>query len=146
MEARIQIDTVEPKAFPAVLALEKYMQQTALSSTHKELIKMRASQLNHCAFCLDMHTRDALNLGESAQRIFLLDAWRETDLFSEEEKAILQVTEEVTLIHANGLTTETYERALKLLGEQYLAQVIMAVATINVWNRISVSTLKPIAK
>lgn len=144
METRIQIHEVEPKAYNAVLGLEKFLQQSDLTPTHKELIKIRASQLNKCAFCIDMHTKDALKNGESAQRIFLLNAWQETDLFDEEEKTVLSVTEEVTLIHAHGLSAETYQKAMHLFGEHYLAQMIMAVITINAWNRIAVSTNKPI--
>lgn len=144
MEKRIAIDQLEPQSYPAVRALEKYLAQSQLTPTHKELIKIRASQLNGCAFCLDMHTKDALRYGETQQRIFLLNAWRETTLFTEEERIILQVTEEVTLISQQGLTDETYEAALEILGANYLAQVIVAVATINVWNRLAVSTHKPI--
>lgn len=144
MEKRIAIDQLEPQGYQAVFALEKYLAKSQLTPTHKELIKIRASQLNGCAYCLDMHTRDALKYGETQQRIFLLNAWRETDLFTEEERAILQVTEEVTLISQQGLTNETYEAALRILGENYLAQVIVAVATINVWNRFAISTHKPI--
>src|SRR5690606_17858357 len=102
--------------------------------THKELIKIRASQINGCAFCIDMHTTDAIKLGESQQRIFLLDAWRETDLFTEEERILLQITEEVTLIHKKGLTSATYKKAMEIFGEHYFSQIIMAIATINAWN------------
>jgi AhpD family alkylhydroperoxidase len=144
MESRIQIDAVAPAAFRAMYALEKYLQECQWTGTNKHLVKIRASQLNGCAFCIDMHTTEALKAGETPQRIFLLDAWRETDVFSEEEKVILQLTEEVTLIHRKGVSTETYQRALQILGEQYLAQLIMAVTTINAWNRISISTNKPI--
>jgi AhpD family alkylhydroperoxidase len=144
MESRIQIDAVAPAAFRAMYALEKYLQECQWRGTNKHLVKIRASQLNGCAFCIDMHTREALKAGEIPKRIFLLDAWRETDVFSEEEKVILQLTEEVTLIHRKGVSTETYQRALQILGEQYLAQLIMAITTINAWNRISISTNKPI--
>jgi len=146
MEKRINIQQIEPKGYQAVLALEKYLAQSELTPTHKELIKIRASQINGCAFCLDMHTKDALKNGETTQRIFLVSAWRETDLFTDEERLLLQVTEEVTLISQQGLTTATYEAALKVFGENYLAQIILAVATINVWNRIAVSTHLPIPR
>lgn len=132
---------VQPQAFKAMLALVAYLETTALTPIHKELIKIRASQINGCAYCLNMHTRDALKHGETAQRIFVLDAWREAGLFTEEEKAILAVTEEVTLIQ-KGLSDETYQKAEQLLGKEYLAQVIMAVVTINAWNRIAISTHK----
>ncbi|MCF8713329.1 carboxymuconolactone decarboxylase family protein [Joostella atrarenae] len=143
MEKRIQIDVLEPEAYKAMYALEKYLGTTKLTNTHKELIKIRASQINSCAFCIDMHTKDALKYGETQQRIFLISAWRETDLFSEEEKVILQITEEVTLIHQKGLSSEVYKKALQFFDENYLAQIIMAITTINAWNRIAVSTHKP---
>lgn len=144
METRLQIDQVEPKGYQSLFPIEKYLQQSELSHTHKELIKIRASQINKCAFCIDMHTKDALAQGESLQRILLLNAWNETELFTPEEKILLKVTEEVTLISESGLSSDTYSKAVKLLGENYLAQVIMAIIAINAWNRLSVSTLKPI--
>ena len=144
METRLQIDEVEPKGYQSLFGIEKYLQQSELTSTHKELIKIRASQLNKCAFCIDMHTKDALKQGEKIQRILLLNAWKETDLFSPEEKILLQITEEVTLISEKGLSEESYSQGLKAFGENYLAQVIMAIIAINAWNRLSVSTNKPI--
>ncbi|MER3376680.1 MAG: carboxymuconolactone decarboxylase family protein [Allomuricauda sp.] len=144
MEPRIQIDATEPRAFKAVMELEKYLQQGQLNKTHYKLIKTRASQINGCAFCINMHTKEALELGENPKRLFLLDAWWDTDLYSEEEQVILKITEEVTLIHKNGLTQETYLKALELFDEHYLSQIIMAVVTINVWNRIAISTQKPL--
>jgi alkylhydroperoxidase family enzyme len=92
-----------------------------------------------------MHTKDALKNGEDLQRILLLNAWEETALFTAEEKILLKVTEEVTLISERGLSDATYQKAVQLLGENYLAQTIMAIIAINAWNRLSVSTLKPIA-
>jgi AhpD family alkylhydroperoxidase len=144
METRLQIDQVEPKGFQSLFPIEKYLQQTELTHTHKELIKIRASQINKCAFCIDMHTKDALAQGENLQRILLLNAWEETELFTPEEKILLKVTEEITLISEKGLSDATYKRAVQLLGENYLAQAIMAIIAINAWNRLSVSTLKPI--
>lgn len=144
MEQRIQINKVQPAAYEAMYALEGYIKQSKIDKVHRELIKIRASQINRCAFCINMHTKDALNYGENPQRIFLLDAWRETDLFTEEEKILLQMTEEITLIHREGLTPETYQKALKIFDEDYIAQVIMVIVTINAWNRISVSTHKPV--
>lgn len=140
MENRINIPTVEPKAYQAMLALEDYLRNSQLSKTHYELIKIRASQINGCAFCINMHTEDALKLGESAKRIFLLDAWRETELYTEEERVILALTEEVTLINEHGLSDETYQQAEKLFDAHYIAQIIMAIVTINAWNRIAIST------
>ncbi|UZD22876.1 carboxymuconolactone decarboxylase family protein [Algoriphagus halophytocola] len=144
MESRLQIDEVEPKGYQSLFGIEKYLQQAELTSTHKELIKIRASQLNKCAFCIDMHTKEALKQGEKIQRVLLLNAWRETDLFTPEEKTLLQITEEVTLISENGLSRESYHQGLRTFGENYLAQVILAIIAINAWNRLAVSTNKPI--
>ncbi|HLO38912.1 MAG TPA: carboxymuconolactone decarboxylase family protein [Lacibacter sp.] len=140
MEKRVNIQETEPQAYKAMYALEGYLAASQLSKTHKELIKIRASQINGCAFCIDMHTKDALKNGETIQRIFLLSAWRETSLFTEEEKAVLAITEEVTLIHNEGLSDKTYQQAAAVLDKNYIAQTIVAVATINAWNRIAIST------
>lgn len=139
MEKRINISEIEPQAIKAMYALEGYLATTQLSNTHKELIKIRASQINGCAFCIDMHTKDALKYGETNQRIFLLNAWRETNLFTEEEKVILAITEEVTLIHNRGLSDETYQKAEQFFDKNVIAQLIMAVVAINAWNRIAIS-------
>lgn len=144
MEKRIQIDQIAPEAYKGILALESYLNKGTITQTHKELIKIRASQINGCAFCIDMHTKDALKNGETPQRIFLLNAWTETDLFTEEERVLLKITEEVTLIHQGGLSSETYKKGLGLFGEHYLTQIIMAIVAINAWNRIAISTNKPI--
>lgn len=146
MEKRVNISETEPQAYKAMAALERYLATTGLSKTHKELVKIRASQINGCAFCIDMHTKDALNNGETTQRIFLLNAWHETDLFTDEEKVILKMTEEVTLIHRQGLSEETYRKAEQLFDKNYISQIIMAVVTINAWNRIAISTRMQPAK
>lgn len=139
MKTRINIENTEPAGYKAILGLEKFIESTSLTRTHKELIKIRASQINGCAFCIDMHTKEARKAGETEQRIYALNAWRETPFFSEEEQAILALTEEVTLI-SNHVADETYEQAVNVLGETYLAQVILAIITINAWNRIGIST------
>ncbi|MCY1481972.1 Carboxymuconolactone decarboxylase family protein [compost metagenome] len=139
MKTRIKIDKVLPAGYTAVLGLEKFIESSSLTRQHKDLIKIRASQINGCAFCIDMHTKEARKAGETEQRIYALTAWRDTPFFSEEERAILALTEEVTLI-SNHVKDETYEQAAKVLEETYLAEVIMAIITINVWNRIGIST------
>ncbi|MCW3091952.1 MAG: alkylhydroperoxidase like protein AhpD family [Ferruginibacter sp.] len=144
MENRIDIQKLEPTAYKQMFALENYLQNAQLSATHYELIKIRASQMNGCAFCINMHTTDALKQGETAQRIFLLNAWKETELFTEEEKVILAITEEITLIHKNGLSDKTYQQAEKHFDKNYIAQIIMAVVVINAWNRIAISTNKTV--
>lgn len=143
METRVNILQTQPEAYKAMMALEKYIASTSLTSTHKELIKIRASQLNGCAYCINMHTRDARKMGETEQRIYLLNAWRETTLYSEEEQAILAITEEVTLIQ-NHLSKATYENARKLFDENYISSVIMMITTINAWNRIAIATEIPL--
>lgn len=139
MQTRIKIDKTEPAGYNAILGLEKFIESTSLTRTHKDLIKIRASQINGCAFCINMHTKDARKAGETEQRIYALNAWRDTPFFSEEERAILALTEEVTLI-SNHVKDETYEQAAKVLDEKYLAQVILAIITINAWNRIGITT------
>jgi AhpD family alkylhydroperoxidase len=146
MEKRINIQAVEPQAWKAMYGLEGYLQTAQLSKTHKNLIKVRASQINGCAFCLDMHTKEALKAGETAQRLFLLNAWKETDLFTQEEKIILALTEEITLIHQGGVSEEVYQQATSVFDDSYLTQIIMAVVTINAWNRIAVTTRLELAK
>lgn len=139
MQTRIKIDKTEPAGYKAILGLEKFIESTPLTKIHKNLIKIRASQINGCAFCIDMHTKEARHAGETEQRIYALNAWRDTPFFTEEERAILAVTEEVTLI-SNHVKDETYAQAAKVLDEAYLAQVILAIITINVWNRIGITT------
>jgi AhpD family alkylhydroperoxidase len=144
MNKRVNIQEIEPNSYKAMFALERYLTTTQLTKTHRELIKIRASQINGCAFCLDIHTKEALENRETNQRIFLLNAWHETDLFTDEEKVVLAITEEITLIQNQGLTDETYQKAEQTFDNNYIAQLIMAVITINAWNRIAISTKKPV--
>lgn len=139
METRININEIAPEAYKAMYALEGYIQKSGLEKSLYELIKIRASQINGCAFCLDMHTRDARKLGETEQRIYVLPAWRETNLFTAEEQAALALTEEVTNIQGH-VADATYKQAVSVLGEAKTAQVIMAAVTINAWNRIAITT------
>ena len=118
--------------------------KSALSPIQKQLIKVRASQINSCAFCINMHTKEALKSGETQQRLFLLSAWKETTIFSEEERALLVMTEEVTLIHRNGLSDSTYQQAKQFFSEERIAEIILSIVMINAWNRIAVSTHTPI--
>jgi AhpD family alkylhydroperoxidase len=139
MSNRIKIDQAEPAGYKALLALEGYLASTALTPKHKDLIKIRASQINGCAFCINMHTHDARKAGETEQRIYALNAWRDTPFFDEQEQALLALTEEVTLI-ANHVSDETYNRAAALFEPAYLSQIIMAIITINGWNRLAITT------
>lgn len=147
MSARFNWTTVHPAAYKAGIGMEESLQNSFLTPIQKELIKIRASQINGCAFCLNMHTKDAIKYGETPQRIFLLNAWKDAkELFTEEEQVILQITEEVTLISRKGLSEETYQKAKTIFNESQLADIIMAVVVINMWNRIAISTHMPIGK
>ncbi|HLA56370.1 MAG TPA: carboxymuconolactone decarboxylase family protein [Flavobacterium sp.] len=139
MNTRINVLKVAPQAYKALMGLENYIETTALKPVHRDLIKIRASQINGCAFCINMHTADARKIGETEQRIYLLNAWRETDLFTEEEQAILALTEEVTLI-ASHVSDETYQNAARLFDEKYLADIIVMISTINAWNRFGITS------
>jgi AhpD family alkylhydroperoxidase len=137
MSKRIGVD---PKAYEAMQALENYLHDSGLDKKQFELIKIRASQINGCAYCINMHTKDARALGETEQRIYALNAWRETPFFTPEERAILALTEEVTNIKHGGVSDKTYEDAVQILDRHYVGKVIMAAVTINAWNRIAIST------
>ena len=139
MSNRIIIRDIEPAAMKAMVGLENYLATTAITPIQQEMIRIRASQINGCAYCIDKHTRDASKAGEDERRIYALNAWRETPFFTEEEKAILAITEAVTLI-TGGVPDAVYQQAVTVLGEQKLAQVIMAATIINAWNRIGIST------
>lgn len=137
MQNRINISKMLPNAYKAMLGMENYIATTQLKPIHKELIKIRASQINGCAYCLDMHTRDARKLGETEQRLYLVSAWKETRLFTEEERVILQLTEEVTLI-SHHVSDETYAKAIAVFDASYLAEIVMMIIVINMWNRMGV--------
>ncbi len=140
MEVRMNMAKIQPDAYKALIGLEKALHKVSLSAIEKELIKIRASQINQCAFCLNMHTVDARKLGETEKRIYLLNAWKETALFNERERVILAFTEEVTLISNGGLSDETYAAGLKLFSEVEIGQIIMCIVAINAWNRIAIAT------
>lgn len=139
MSTRIRINQAEPAGYRAMVAMDKYVESSRLSRTHKDLIKIRVSQINGCAYCIDVHTRDARKAGETEQRIYALNAWRETPFFTPEERAILALTEAVTFIHRH-VPEEVYQEAARLFDEQYLSQIIMAIININGWTRIGIAT------
>ncbi len=140
MKQRLNIGKLEPKAYKALLEMEKYLTSCGLDKMLLELIKIRASQINHCAYCLEMHTVDALKYGETQRRIFALSAWKESPLFDEKEKTLLAMTEEITLISEAGLTEKTFEKATSHFSENEIAQIILQIGQINFWNRIAVSS------
>jgi AhpD family alkylhydroperoxidase len=139
MNTRLNLNQIAPDAYKAMFALEGFVNKTSLNKTLRELIKIRASQINGCAYCLDMHTHDARQNGETEQRIYTLNAWRETNFFSDEEQAALALTEEITSIQ-HHVSDATYQRAVNVLGEQKVAEVLMAAIAINAWNRIAITT------
>lgn len=108
-----------------------------------ELVKIRASQLNRCAYCLDMHTKDAIALGEDKQRIFMLEAWRETSLFSDRERAAIEWTEALTLVSESQVPEEVYERVRREFTEKELVELSMVIIAINSWNRLSIAFRHP---
>jgi AhpD family alkylhydroperoxidase len=140
MSKRKTLKDSDPKAFNTMMGFEKYLAESSLNKTHAELIKIRVSQINGCAYCIDKHTKDARKIGETEQRIYLLNAWRETPFYSAEERAILALTEEMTLIAGHGVSDEVYDNAINLLGQQYTTEVIMGIVAMNAWNRIGITT------
>ncbi|MEN0056536.1 MAG: carboxymuconolactone decarboxylase family protein [Mucilaginibacter sp.] len=139
MSKRLVISEIEPKAYEVMFEFEKYLAKTNLEPSLKELIKIRVSQINGCAFCINIHTKDARKMGETEQRIYALNAWRETPYFSETERAVLALAEEITFI-SKGVSDETYQNVASLFDLQTLAQTIMAIIAINAWNRIAITT------
>lgn len=143
----MHIAKTDTGAYKAMMGLASYLQHISLTPIQQELIKIRASQINGCAHCLDLHTRDAVKYGETAQRIYLLNAWREAgDLYTVAEQVMLEMTEEITLISREGLTEATYQKAMQHFTEIQIAEIIMTAVIINAYNRIGVSTLMPISK
>lgn len=140
MTTRINLAQVEPQALSAMLNIESYVAGMRLSDTLKKLIKLRASMINHCAYCIEMHVAEAEKVGISAQKLFALAAWRESPLFEADERAVLALTDEMTLIAQHGVSQSVYQDALEHLGEEQLAQAMMQVIMINAWNRFAVAT------
>lgn len=140
MQSRFKMGKIQPDAYKAMRSLDAYNNESGIDKIQREMIKIRASQINGCAYCVNSHTKSARALGETEQRIYLMSVWREAgNTFSEEEKLLLEMTEEITLINKAGLSDRLYSKAIELFGEEKTAQIIMAIITINAWNRIGVS-------
>jgi len=135
---RVNYAQVAPHTFKALLGLEKAMSESSLEKSLHELIKLRASQLNGCAYCVDMHASDAIKLGETPRRIFALSTWHETPFFTERERAALLWTETLTLLAEKGAPMEIYNEVAVQFNERELADLTFAIATINAWNRFGV--------
>ena len=139
MKPRIDVTRVSPKVLQAMYGLQNTVNSSGLERNLLELVKMRASQINGCAYCLDMHSKDARATGETEQRLYLLDAWRETSLYSERERAALEWTEALTLIGEGHVPDAVYASAREHFSEEELVNLALAVVTINGWNRFSIA-------
>lgn len=139
MSSRLFIGKSFPESFKALNELDKTIKESGIDNWYQELIKIRASHINGCAFCLDKHTQDAIALGIELRKINLVVVWKEaTDHFSEEEQIILQLTEAITLIHKKGISDALYLKAVALFGDAMTSKIVMAATVINAWNRIGV--------
>jgi AhpD family alkylhydroperoxidase len=139
MKSRIDIARVSPKALQPLFAVQAFLATSGLEHKLLALVKIRASQINGCANCLDMHTKDARADGETEQRLYLLDAWRESPFYSERERAALAWTEALTCIADGHVPDDVYEQASSQFTEQELAALSLAVVGINSWNRLSIA-------
>jgi len=138
---RLSIQTAAPAAYQPMLALEKFIHAGNLGEDLLALVKIRASQVNGCAFCLDMHGREARTAGVDERRLDVLAGWHEAPgLYSEREQAALALAEEVTLIGEGGVSDDTWDRAAAAFGEQDLVVLLMAIVAINSWNRMAIAT------
>ena len=136
---RLNFKRLVPAAYRAMLALESYVHETGLESSLLELVKMRASQINGCAYCLDMHSKDARAAGETEQRLYVLNAWREAPFYTERERAALAWTESVTLVNESHVPEDVYQQARAHFSEEELVNLTIAIVAINGWNRLEVS-------
>ena len=142
MECRLDYKTLVPDAYLAISALEMYVHNSGLEKSLLELIKTRASQMNGCAFCLDLHTKDARAGGETEQRLYTLSAWRETPFFTNRERAALEWTETITRIADSHAPDAVYESVRRHFTEQEMVALTMAIITINAWNRLAIAFRK----
>ncbi len=139
VKARIDYKSVSPGFYNAMLGFEKYLVKSKLEEGLMDLVKIRASQINGCAWCLDMHTKDAIASGESPQRLFLLDTWEESPQFTKREKAALKWTEAVTLVTTGHVDDETFEEIRKEFNDLEIVELTAAVIAINAWNRANIA-------
>ncbi|GAB1444705.1 MAG: carboxymuconolactone decarboxylase family protein [Cyclobacteriaceae bacterium] len=139
MEERLNYSKISPQALTAMLGVEKYAANSGLEHSLYELVKTRASQINGCAYCLDMHTKDARKAGETEQRLYALSAWRETPFYTERERAALAWTEALTLISENDVPDSLYEATHQYFDEKEMVALTMAIIAINGWNRLAIS-------
>jgi len=139
MKPRIDPTKVAPGALKAMFGLEQYLRSCGLEEKLLLLLKFRVSQINGCAYCLDMHSKDLRAAGETEQRLYLLDVWRESPFYTERERAALAWAESVTLVTQDHVPDEVYEQARSQFSEEELANLTLALVAINGWNRLSIS-------
>lgn len=139
MESRLDYRQFNPEPLQALLAMEKYLSGCGLEHKFIHLLKLRASQINGCAYCIDMHSIEARAAGETEQRLYALDAWRETPLYDARERAALAWIEAITLVAQTHVPDDVYEEAKKYFTEQQIVDLTYLAATINAWNRLAVS-------
>jgi AhpD family alkylhydroperoxidase len=139
MDSRFNYVKTAPGAYKAMLGLEHYLHECGLEESLIHLIKLRASQINGCAYCLDMHWKDLRAIGQNEQRLYSLDAWRECPYYTDRERAALEWTEAVTLITNGHVADEVYERVSPFFNEKELCDLTLAVSSINAWNRLAIS-------
>ncbi len=139
MQPRLKYTVLAPDAYKAMNGLERYVQSTGIEPSLLELVKLRSSQLNGCAYCIDMHTKDARARGETEQRLYALSDWHETPFFTDRERAALAWTEAVTRVSETHVPDEVYEQVRKHFGEKELVDLTMAIVVINGWNRLAIS-------
>lgn len=139
MQPRLNFTKISPGAYQAMGGLEMFVRKSKLEQPLLELVKMRASQINGCAYCLDMHSKDARAAGETEQRLYTLNAWRETPFFSDRERAALAWTEAVTLVSVDHVPEAVYEEARQCFSEEELVNLTLAIVAINGWNRLAIA-------
>lgn len=139
MSQRIDYIKAAPRAVKIMFELGEYLHDCGLESSLLELVKMRASQINGCAYCLDMHSKDARAAVETEQRLYCLPAWRETPFYTERERAALELTENLTLVSEKRVPDELYERAKAQFSEKELTDLTLAIVAINSWNRLNIT-------
>jgi AhpD family alkylhydroperoxidase len=143
MQERFNGYRVAPDGYKAMLGLEEYLEKSPIEANLLNLMKLRASQVNGCAYCIDMHWKDLRASGETEQRLYGLDAWRESTYYNDRERAALAWTEAVTLITQGHVPDETYENVRQHFSEKEIADLTLAIATINAWNRLAISARAP---
>jgi AhpD family alkylhydroperoxidase len=139
MEQRVNYYEIAPEALKIMMEMEKYTKSTGIDRKLRELVKIRASQINSCAFCINMHTSDARKMGETEQRLYCVSAWRECTFYSDAEKVALELTEHVTLIANMRVPDELYSRIREHFSEKEYVDLVILINQINSWNRLSIS-------